>query len=381
MIGAYFDAAITQVRERAKVLKGKIRSPLPSSELTGLQSRCENRLDAIIQKLDYLLSDPLLKQSTVVPIRIRMYRRALEELAQLECTGITALSRPEKEDVFMNKLVFQIHKEIVYPLNPPAVCCLSQEYFVIDPSIGLLSVPLAESDFLLHMPDLYHELAHPIITVSDNPKAEGFQKEFAKFLGVISEYFKKEKLDNLRSTGPKEYFGFVLDILNHTWSIYWSRELFCDLFATYTMGPAYAWSHLHLSASVDADPFDAKVMQVTKHPPDQARMEAVLAALDLLGFTKEKKVISTRWNDLLLHIGAKQNSEYRRACPKELLEQAAVHAFEGTKAIGCRLADIKTSGEIHSILNEAWDVFWKNPSKYHDWEKEKIKQLREKYSS
>jgi hypothetical protein len=210
MINAYFDAAIAQARERAKVLKGKIRTPLISSDISGLQSRCEKRIDEIICKFDYLLTDPQIKQAAIAPIRIRIFRRALAELAQLECTGIAALNRPEQEDLLMNKIVFQIHSEIKYPLNPPVVCCLSQEYFVIDPSIGLLSVPLAEPDFLLHLPDLYHELAHPIITAQNNPKVERFQQEFGKFLVTITEYFKKERLANLRVTGPKEYFAFVL---------------------------------------------------------------------------------------------------------------------------------------------------------------------------
>jgi hypothetical protein len=260
---------------------------------------------------------------------------------------------------------------IIYPKR-----YISQVYFVIDPSIGLLSVPLAEPDFLLHLPDLYHELAHPIITVQNNPKVEKFQKEFDKFVAIISEYFKKERLNNLRSTGPKEYFAFTLDILEHAWSVYWSHELFCDLFATYTLGPAYVWSHLHLSASIDADPFDAKVTQVTRHPPDQARMEAILCALDLLGFIDEKKEIMARWNEFLKTIGAKHNNDYRKACPKELLEQAAIYALEATKNIGCIIANKNSNGDIYCLLNEAWREFWKAPDKYQDWEKQKIEGLK-----
>ena len=108
-------------------------------------------------------------------------------------------------------------------------------------------------------------------------------------------------------------------------------------------------------------------------------MESVLAALDLLGFTREKKTISARWRDLMLHIGARQGTDFRKACPKQLLEQAAVLAYEGTKAIGCRLAGSKASDSIYSLLNEAWEVLWKNPSNYHDWEKQKIKHLLKKY--
>jgi len=379
MIDTYLDATIAQARDRAKVLKGKVQTPLLSSEHGALQSRCENRLDEIIGRLDYLLTNPLIRDDSLASIRIRIFRRALEELAQLECTGIAALSRPGEDDVLMNRLVFQIHKEINYPLNPPAVCCLSQQYYVIDSSIGLLSVPLAEPDFLLHLPDLYHELAHPMIVAPNNPKVEGFQKEFSKFLAVISAWFQKEKASVRRSTGPKEYFHFALEVLERLWSLYWSREVFCDLFATYTLGAAYGWSHLHLTACTNANPFNTQTTQLSKHPPDQARLEVILCALDLLGRTKEKQDISSRWNELFERIGAKQDSDYRKACPKELLEQAAVHAFEGIKAIGCRLADSKASGDVHNLLNSAWEVFWSDPSKYSKWEQEQIKELRDKH--
>jgi hypothetical protein len=142
------------------------------------------------------------------------------------------------------------------------------------------------------------------------------------------------------------------------------------------LGPAYAWSHLHLSASIDADPFDAKVTQVTRHPPDQARMEAILYALDLLNFGEEKKEIEARWNDFLKIIEAKNNTDYMKACPKELLEQASIYALEATKKIGCSIADKNSNGNICCLLNEAWCEFWKAPDEYHDWEKQKVEKLK-----
>jgi hypothetical protein len=110
-------------------------------------------------------------------------------------------------------------------------------------------------------------------------------------------------------------------------------------------------------------------------------MEAILMTLDLIGFGRESRDIHQRWTELLGLTEAKQNADYRRACPKYLLEQAVIHAREATKAIGCRIVSKDTSSPVHDALNDAWGVFWKDPSKYHEWEKTKIQDLRTKYSS
>ena len=40
----------------------------------------------------------------------------------------------------------------------------------------------------------------------------------------------------------------------------WANEIFCDLFAIYTLGPAYAWAHFHLTARHESDPYEVQFM-------------------------------------------------------------------------------------------------------------------------
>jgi len=375
----YVEVLIALALEKARVLRGKIKNPLPSAEFSGLQSRCEYQLDSISHRLRYLAEDPDVKAKGNSQRRIRLLRRAFDELALLECTGIAALNRIDQDDVFLSKVLFQIHKEINYPLNLPTVTCLSQSYYNVNPKIGLLSVPLAESESLLHLPDFYHELGHPVIYAIGDPKVEKFQEEYGKFIGFVLEIFNKRRIEITRSTAPKDYHMFEAKILELSWIKYWGMEFFCDLFAIYTLGPAYAWSHLHLTASRDGNPYDVKINQVTSHPPDQARMEVMLYALDLLGQQREATSIRDKWNSLLVMTGSKQSANYRKACPRELLELAAVHAFEGIKFIGCRLANERANGEIHKLLNEAWKIFWQDQSKYRSWEKTKLIELKQRF--
>lgn len=373
MIGPYIDAAIRQAKERARLLKTKIPSPR-SAELIGLQRLCEAQLDVVIRQLDYLLEDPTILHPGVLRERIRFFRRALDQLADIETTGIAALNRTNDDDLFMNRLVLQLHEEIKHPLPAPVVTCTARSYFAIHTGLHLLEVPPAESDFLLHLPDLYHEIGHTIIATRHNPKVEPFQHELGKFLFALSRHFEAEQLANKRATGPTEYNAIVLATLERSWN-HWAVELFCDLFATFTIGLAYAWAHFHLTAGQDSDPYDVKVTRTTSHPPDQARMEAILIALDLLGL--DTKNIKQQWDALVTATGARQTSEYRKACPRELLELAAVHAVEGTKKIGCRVIDLKTAGPINDLLNNAWRVFWKNPATYHQWERQLMNRLKQ----
>lgn len=378
MIQEYIEYHIIHALNKSRILRGKIINPSICAEFTGLQSRCECRLDEITSRLQYLLNDTDIKKKENSARRIRLLRRAVEGMSLIECTGIAALNRPNADDVLLNKIVFNIHKEINYPLNPPTVTCLSQSYYVIYPSIGLLAVPLAEADSLLHLPDLYHELAHPVISAIGDPKTEGIQKAFNSFNENVSIYYEKRNREIARQTGPREYSLFVSNIFKQCWIKYWSMEFFCDLFAAFTLGPAYAWSHLHLTAKREADPHAVKEGQMSSHPPDHARMEVIIQALKLLGFEIETKQIWEAWSSLLKLTGSQQEPSYRKACPNELLEHATICALEGVRAIKCRLAGNCTQGNTYKLLNDAWTIFWNNPSYYLEWEREKIQFMRDK---
>lgn len=371
MITDYFDAAIRQAKERARVLKGKIPNPVQTAELIGLQRICESKLDDVIARLDYLVNDPQINRPDLLRERIRLFRRVIEDISTVESTGITALSRIHPDDMFLNKVVFRIHQEINFPLLPPAVTCISQHYFGILTSLGLMSVPLAESDFLLHLPDMYHELGHLLFS-TENPKVEAFQNERAGFIGAVRGYLREEVALAKRSTGPTEYLLFILKKLDSSW-IPWSEELFCDLFALYTVGPAYGWAHLHLTASHTSAPFNVRLEG--EHPPDEARMRVLLAGLSLMDKVAEAQAIARKWDELLTVTGHSATPLYRRACPDTLLEQAAIHAFEGTKQIGCVIASNST-GHVSGLLHKAWESFWEAPADYVEWEKQVITAIK-----
>lgn len=376
MIEGYIDSAVRQARERARNLKGKMSSAPQVAEFVALRQTCENLIDGLIDRFGYLLTDPVILRQDLMAERLRLFRRLLSDLTNVETTAVAALVRSNDDDAALSRLVGEIHREIRCPLAPPTVTCLSRAYFSISPAFRLLEVPLAESHSLLHLPDLYHEVAHPLITEVNNPVIEPYQLEYSKFLGAALEYFDDERKTNLRSTGPRQYFGDTIDTLEYAWTVGWANEIFCDLFAIYTLGPAYAWAHFHLTAGHNSDPYEVQFMGPLSHPPDHARMEAMLIGLELIGFADHASVIRKKWQALLNATGATQGPMYRRACPSVLLERAAIHALEGLKRINCRIVTDQTTSKIHDLLNTAWDKFWSTPDEYLAWERDAVADLK-----
>src|SRR6266568_7353739 len=145
----------------------------------------------------------------------------------------------------------------------------------------------------------------------------------------LDEELEKEK----RSRGPKEFIDNLYGWSN-AWVGGWAIELFCDLFAVYTLGPAFVWSHLHLSATRGKDPFHT--LGYTTHPSDAARMSTMLYGLRLAGFEAQVSEIQARWDELMLISAAVPESEYDRCFPHQVLDSFAQEALRGVAEIGCR---------------------------------------------
>jgi hypothetical protein len=61
--------------------------------------------------------------------------------------------------------------------------------------------------------------------------------------------------------------------------------------------------------------------------------------------------------------------------PEGLLQPVCARAYQGFDNIGCRKAILLTDDAIHSIRNESWIQFWRDPSGYHNWEKSEVRKL------
>jgi len=139
-VNEYFEGAIRQLQARARHLVSLIPRNL-ERDVDTLAVRCRDRIDAVIARLEILLSSPSMREPKNQGIRVRRFRRALDELDLLESVAVAALHRWGEADRRMNRLTHHIAREIRYPLITPVVVCLSpwRHYYLCDSYLVLFS--------------------------------------------------------------------------------------------------------------------------------------------------------------------------------------------------------------------------------------------------
>ncbi len=373
-VDSYFAGSGHQLTERGKRLLDRIPARLPR-EFYPLQQTCQNELQRILAQLESLPKDS-------PKGLLRQFRRNARDLSLLETVALPALERfNEQDDVFLTRLVALIKEESTYPLVPPVVSSLSQEYFHIVLLYNLMFVPLSEGDSLLHLPDLYHELGHPLLQLDKAlPRAASYQEAMLKALMQALNYVQNELDREDRQRSPAQY-GFFLETWRRCWLEGWMIEFFCDLLAIYMIGPAFAWGHLHLWAKHGQNPFQVQNLSFSSHPADDARMQVMLVALYKIGFSTEADAIKKLWTHMTTGFGYRPEPEYHRCYPADLLRDLVEASLNGVQGTGIKIVSPTTDEPIYNILNQAWVQFWENPSAYASWERLAVINLRKMCNS
>lgn len=372
MFEKYLEGTLGELERRALILRTMIPRNLLPYYATLVQS-CNKRLDGLLSLLRDLRDHPKWQDKNLLGERQRRLRRIVTVLDRLESGGITALCRANEDDHYFNELLECLRQEINYPGPLPTVSSLSQSYFYIDMDFNVMSVPLAERHFLLHLPDLYHELAHPLLVVRDDPVIEPLQVRMLESAAGAMEHFHILACEKEGGRAPKQECE-RLRKWEFYWGKYWIFEFYCDLFAIYTLGPAFAWSHVHLTAKRGTDPYDYLMEQ---HPADAARMSVHLIGLREIGYADDARAITEVWQSVITSSNYKPPSDFRTCYPKQMLEEMARQGLNGVRDIGCRIAHEGCGDRIHNLLNGAWRRFWDNPRMYAEWEAKTMEELGE----
>lgn len=226
---------------------------------------------------------------------------------------------------------------------------------------------------------LFHEIGHPLLSTTNNPVVEPFRQTLNHVLQAAMIYLDGECRAQERRRGPSRLL-FTLECWARSW-VSWSVEFLCDLFGAFMIGPAFAWSHLHLCAKRGGDPFGVPSFAPTSHPPDAARMSLVLKGLARCGFTADVARLQDRWRAFLALVESQAEPEYGRCFPDQLLDEICRAAWDGVVALGCRIASPSTNDEVYGLLNRAWDEFWRDPAGYGSWEQGAVATLFSSRSS
>jgi hypothetical protein len=380
----YFEAIITEQINRGLYLKKMIPTPLEYSELSGLADRCGRIIDSTIADLKFLREQLNTRYNENIRIIIREFRRCTRELELVESYGISPLNFQSKEMKYLNKLVFKIHQEINYPLPHPSVACLSTQYYFFNPFTNVIFIPFGESEFLLHIPDIFHELGHGILSNNENElKLNKLKEKYRKIIEKITEHYQHLISKKKRETGPPDFL-IVIKLMHCNWKSYWVNEFLCDLFALFTLGPAYAYSHLHLSTKKSKNIYQFSSILPQTHPSDDSRMQLLIIGLKLLGFKTEALDLTNKWETMPYVSAVQPPAEYHYAYPKKLMEEIALLFLYGVKENNFPIITPNTLKTLHNksirrLLNKAWNKFWQNPVEYRAWEEKEISKLKNGY--
>ena len=375
----YLKGLIQEEMNRGQSLKAMIPRPLKYSELEGLAVDCETKIEATLGLLQDIAGELEDRGDGDIRDLHRKLRQCHRYLALLESFGVTALYCGTPEIGYLTKLVYKVHQEINFPVSPPSVACISTEYYYYHAVTNVIFVPLTESDYLLHIPDLFHEMGHAVFDRREEPRLEQSNKAYLEILQTITQHYHTLLKQKRRETGPRMY----PDLIRHLYQqwLNWIVEFFCDLFALYTLGPAYAWAHLHLSSKTSDDVYRLPFPEWEEHPSDEARMRMLRFGLEFQGFGTDAKAIEAKWNGMPFTHVSRPSRDYHYAYPDDLLKKVAGTVFEGLKrnrfnvVDAQRLSQLGEDSIVH-LLNEAWDHFWQDPCSFRKWEQGQVGELK-----
>jgi hypothetical protein len=366
MLDDYLSVASSQLIERASGLKGKLPRP-PRREFERLATHCCDGIDQAIRELKEIRDNPVWQNPANAPVRLLEFRRIASNIDRFENEAIAAIVRSGKDEGAMVKLLYRMSNEITYPIELPTVSMLSQNYFFIRTDFRLMCIPLMEPYFLLHLPDVYHELAHPLFRTQHDPRTKPWLDVFLLAKALIYDHLTKQIVLAESSRTPEAIRCF-LQFAKDNWLCRWMEEIFCDLFGLFSVGPAYAWAHLHLHAERGGNAFQLPTRR-SSHPADDPRMTALLEGLLLIGGNLVAGQIESRWRSLLEVAGQTEPPDFQRYYPEKILRQCVQVAFDGFTKMGCKPWAGEGDAIVRKTLNDAWRHFWESPKDFVDWER------------
>lgn len=383
MIQGYLESHVKEQIERSLYLKSLIpRKVYP--ELIGLADRCSRILDDNIGYLRFLLQQLELRNAGDVRDLYRSFRVAYRDIETVEYFGIPALHFQTDSSKFLNKFIFAIKDEINLPFVAPAVACFSNGYFWVHGTTNVMFMPIGEANSLLHLPDVFHELGHSTLFNRENDlRLEEIKITYSEIIRKITTYFENSYNKKQKRTGPPEV-PMIIRHLHSQWKS-WVNEFFSDLFACYTLGPAYTWAHLHLTTKKCDDVYKFEKPPVPQsHPSDDSRMKLLEIGLKKTGFSSEAQEIRSIWDCMPFVTSSSPIYEYQYAYPTSLMEDLAELVLKGMKKseisiLTPEILNKLDDKSIRKILNEAWKNFWKNPN-FREWETTTLRTLNQSYA-
>jgi len=300
----------------------------------------------------------------------------------LTCHYIPGLKREQESDLFLGNLLLSNVgrwglswvKDILVRLDGP---------HAVLPTLSDIFAPPQQTNSLLDMTGIYHELGHIVFQrfkeIADNliETISGHFSEMMKEIGPMKPEKRTQREDAIKDA--KDY-----------WIIERLSEIFSDIYATYTCGPAYYFSCVDMIVKMGGNPFNICTTDV--HPPGAARVHACYKTL--LPVYQEEEITLLVRNMWDTYVKSYQRpTDFELKCADVLIDSIVETSIQNIKNLlpnarrysstisGLSEAGTLTpSDSLETILNKSLKILLKEPKYYPEWEKNVFTILHSKHA-
>ncbi len=248
----------------------------------------------------------------------------------------------DDEAVMMTKLCREIAETVAWPSDScPLVSRGASNYFhfVAEEGEELILAPALAGTTVLPLPDLVHEMAHPV--VRDSQRRETILGPWHREDFVIERVI--EKLGDGR-------FGKAA--VRH-WIDHGFEEIACDIIAAFVAGPAYGWQHVRACWGREGD--KSVHEDGDHHPPDSGRFAVIQLALAQVAGEEERAELTEVWNGVVLGGEEGGEADLEGYYPLELMLEFAEEVLRGCVRAGIKpYSDQLPADDPRSRFNDAW---------------------------
>ncbi len=376
----YLKMLVAEQMHRCRKLEELIKYPIKPTELYTLSERCKSLLKILEDKLHAQFKNLELatekEQLRTIYIEYKTIRR---EIDIIENYGIAILKMKCDDLEYLNKLVSAIHSESRIPLQIASVASFSSEFYFFAHKTNVIFMPAADHTSILNLPILYHELGHYISRNKNDARLKNACEAYQQCVKIFTKHYAEELKRRLLENAPLPIKNRPI-IMLEKWKV-WFEEFFSDCVATILCGPAYAWTWLHTTAKISANPIYYDDQITLSHPSDEARFRICKYCLEKQGFTEEIKHLDEQWSHLFQIEGRTLDSVYQQAYPDSLMSRLAKEIFKALKSDNFNVISqdsLKNDNRLKIVraLNEGWEVFWNSPNTFFEQEIQIIKEIR-----
>lgn len=352
----YLLGVIPWIRGRAEMLHDRLDPAIRHESLHVVLEELRALLGSIVAEANETLENQTLSNPSYADNHLTSYRSWVRTVNDIETDFLPICELWGADEESMQMLLNDVTAEVALPedVRRPVIALYGASYEV-ETNMGIIFAPRMERHFLLHLPDLYHELAHLI----DYAYWDVLSLDLTN--AVVNHF------DPLIRKGKANDDPFYMDGTyqrsQNYWFNKWRAEFTCDVVATLLCGPAYAWAHLHLCASnSDDDVYHGS----ETHPADHARFLLISHVLERMEELEQMRRFGAKWESFLATLNQTRPASFDFAFPTPLIEYLAATVHDGLVSLGMNVYD--GTAPTAALLNDAWAAFWDNPAGYREWE-------------